>query len=132
VPQNKDENWFHLYLNATGIAAGSMSDILPECYQFYKSARDYEADRWARFERSWGNFFLAFLFNQMGNALNFQQKFQNIRLNTETQNYQGVWLEWGDLVHIIYNFEPLEEGALEDMPAFVTKFVEEHFDTDPW
>jgi hypothetical protein len=34
-------------------------------------------------------------------------------------------------VHIIYNFEPLEEASLEDMDTFVAKFVEEHFDTDP-
>ena len=31
------------------------------------------------FESSWGNFFLAFLFNQMGNALNFQTKFERIQ-----------------------------------------------------
>lgn len=29
VPQNKDENWFHMYLNVTGLVAGPMSDILP-------------------------------------------------------------------------------------------------------
>lgn len=72
VPQTPEETWFHMYLNATGLVAGPMSDIMPECYQFYKSIIEREGDRWARFDRSWGNFFLAFLFNQMGNALNFQ------------------------------------------------------------
>lgn len=37
-----------------------------------------------------------------------------------------MWLEWGDLVHIIYDFEPLEEGALEDINSFVTQFVQDH------
>jgi len=45
----------------------------------------------------------------MGNALTFQQKFANIRIDEETQNYQGVYLEYGDLVHIILDFEPLED-----------------------
>ncbi len=63
VPQDAEENWFHTYLNITGLVAGSMSDILPECYQFYKSVVEREEERWARFDRSWGNFFLAFLFN---------------------------------------------------------------------
>lgn len=55
----------------------------------------------------------------MGNALNFQQKFQNINLHTETQNFQGVYLEYGDLVHIIWDFEPLEDGTLEDLDSKV-------------
>lgn len=133
VPQDSEENWFHVYLNITGLVAGSMSDILPECYQLYKSVVEREQDRWRRFDRSWGNFFLAFLFNQMGNALNFQQKFQNIRLNKETQNFQGVWLEWGDLIHIIYDFEPLEDAALEDINSYITEFVENQgWNTDPF
>lgn len=55
---------------------------------------------------------IAFLFNQMGNALAFQQKFANIALDKETQNFQGIWLEYGDLVHIIWDFQKLEASSL--------------------
>jgi len=72
---NEEEYWLHPYLNFTGMIGGNMSSIVPECYKFYKSVVEREQDRWSRFNKDWGNFFLAFLFNQMGNALNFQQKF---------------------------------------------------------
>ena len=54
------------------------------------------------FNSNWGNFFLAFLFNQMGNALNFQAKFTSISENRAKQNYMGVWQEYGDLFYLIY------------------------------
>lgn len=79
----KPEGWFHIFLNMTGIIGGDASAIVPECYQFGKSAGQREADRWERFGKSWGQFWLAFLFNQMGNALNFQNKVNNIRENTD-------------------------------------------------
>lgn len=125
VADDPEEFWLHPLLNFTGAMAGPMSDITPECYQFYKSVRETEADRWERFDKSWSNYFLAFLFNQMGNALNFQQKFENIRLNRETQNYQGVWLEYGDLIHIIYDFEPLEDAALLTVDEYVARYIDD-------
>ena len=70
--ENPTEFWIHPFLNFTGLIAGPFSEILPECYQFSLSVVAYEKDRWERMDRSWSNFFLAFLFNQMGNALNFQ------------------------------------------------------------
>ena len=106
------ENWFHPFLNITGLIGGNLSAIIPECYKFGRSVVDREKERWLRFEENWGNFFLAFLFNQMGNALNFQQKFTNIRLAQETQNYQGLWTEIGAIVHLVWDFEPLEDAAM--------------------
>lgn len=68
----------------------------------------------------------------MGNALNFQQKFENIRINKETQNYQGVWLEYGDLIHIMWDFEPLEDSALLSLDKYVSDLVNRtHFYEDP-
>jgi len=32
-------------------------------------------------------------------------------------------LEYGDLVHIIWDFEPLEEGSLEDIDSNVEQFL---------
>ena len=52
----------------------------------------------------WGDVAIAFLFNQMGNALRFSQIFDNIKLDEENQNFQGVWMEYGDLVHIVWDF----------------------------
>lgn len=63
--------YFQPYLNYTGAIAGPYSDSLPNCYSFLYSVYDYEGNRFKTFGSSWGNFFLAFLFNQMGNALAF-------------------------------------------------------------
>jgi len=54
----------------------------------------------------------------MGNALTFQQKFENIALAEETQNYQSVYLEYGDLFHDILDFEPLEDSALRKIESY--------------
>lgn len=123
VSSDPTEFWLHPLLNLTGMVGGPMSDIPLECYVFYKSIREREQERWERFDKSWSNFFLAFLFNQMGNALAFQQKFENIRINKETQNFQGVWLEYGDLLHVIWDFEPLEDAALAQIDTQVARYL---------
>lgn len=63
VAEDPKENWFHTLLNFTGAMAGPASDVPPQCYMFYKSVRTRESERWIRFDKSWNNFFLAFLFN---------------------------------------------------------------------
>ena len=69
--ENSGENAFHLFLNITGLIGGDLADIFPECWLWGKDIIDVETARWLEFNSNWGNFFLAFLFNQMGNALNF-------------------------------------------------------------
>jgi hypothetical protein len=63
VADDPDEFWFHPLLNLTGAMAGPLSDIPPQCYQFYKSVKETESERWIRFDKSWSNVALAFLFN---------------------------------------------------------------------
>jgi len=58
----------------------------------------------------------------MGNALEFQQKFENIKLDKETQNFQGVWMEYGDLVHIIWDFQKLEASARGSLDAYMAQY----------
>lgn len=59
----------------------------------------------------------------MGNALEFQQKFTNIALDQETQNYQGVWMEYGDLVHIIWDFQQLEASARDSLESMLSLYI---------
>lgn len=63
------DNWWFTYLNLTGLIFGPISDIVVDCYRFAESVADYEIDRFVSFNNDWGEFFLSFLFNQMGNAL---------------------------------------------------------------
>lgn len=98
-----NETWLNPWLNFTGMVGGPVAASLPFCYQFQKSIVETEKERFESYN-GWGEIMIAFLFNQMGNALEFQQKFTNIKLDQETQNYQGVWMEYGDLVHIIWDF----------------------------
>ena len=79
------------YLNATGAIFGPVADSLPSCYDFGSAVYTAESARFTTFGSSWGNFFLAFLFNQMGNALNFQTKFERIQDERDRQNFAGVW-----------------------------------------
>jgi hypothetical protein len=66
-----ETNWWFNYLNLTGIMFGPISEIIVECYRFGNSVYKYEAERLIQFGNEAGEFFLAFLFNQMGNALYF-------------------------------------------------------------
>ena len=53
----------------------------------------------------------------MGNALQFVTKFNNINLNRDIQNYAGAWLEFGSIVHIVLDFQPLalaSRGSIYD------------------
>lgn len=71
VERNATEGGFHMYLNLTHLIGGKASEIPPYCYKFMNSVYQVEESRWEAFEKDWGEFFLAFLFNLMGNALNF-------------------------------------------------------------
>ena len=71
--------WWFTYLNLTGIIFHPISDIIVDCYRFGESVYEYESDRFVQFNNDWGEFFLSFLFNQMGNALQFQAKFTRIQ-----------------------------------------------------
>lgn len=59
----------------------------------------------------------------MGNALEFQQAFENIQLDKETQNYRGVYMEWGRLIHAIWDFQQLETAQLEQANAMIMEFL---------
>ena len=71
-------NYYLTFLNVTGIIFGPASDILVDCYRFSESVYVYESTRFQQFNSDWGEFFLSFLFHQMGNALQFQAKFTRI------------------------------------------------------
>ena len=79
MANNQHSTLFLPYLNVTGAIYGPLANSLPSCYAFLTEVSEYERARFMTFESSWGNFFLAFLFNQMGNALNFQTKFERIQ-----------------------------------------------------
>ena len=126
VAKNATENLWHVYLNITHMIGGKGSEIPPQCYRFGNSVYKREDARWQRFGKDWGNFFLALLFNLMGNALNFQQRFANINENEANQDYVGVYREYGYLVHLTYDFEPLPEMAYKDIHSYSNSFAKQH------
>lgn len=118
--------YFEPYLNVTGSISGPIADSLPNCYNFLYSIYTVEETRFQSFNNNWGDFFLAFLFNQMGKALSFQTKFQRIEEMKERQNYLGIWQEYGDLLYLIWTFSPINDGAIDDMRTFVERWFAEH------
>lgn len=126
VANGTRSGFFQPYLNVSGIFAGPVSASLPTCYSFVYSFYLVESTRFTTFGSNWGNFFLAFLFNQMGNALVFQSKFERIEEARERQDYPGMWQEYGDTIHLIWDFPPLEESALESVESYAEKWMEDH------
>jgi len=138
VPKSENnETEFNVALNFTGMLGGNMSSVILDCYKFGKSVVEKESQRWIAFDSNWGNFFLAFLFNQMGNALNFQQRITNIQLYEETQNFQSYYTEVGAIIHLIWDFQPLlTAGAKQAIDAdqlyqMVDRFASTLFDGRP-
>lgn len=37
-----------------------------------------------------------------------------------------MFVEWGDLVHIVWDFEPLEDASLEGIEQYIAQFVQEN------
>lgn len=62
----------------------------------------------------------------MGNALNFQQKFERIQEEEEKQNYPGVWQEYGDLLYLIWTFQPIEGASIQEIETFAAKWLHDH------
>ena len=68
-------------MNFTRLLAGNFTKSIPTCYQFGISVYTYNVNRFAAYSNNWGNFFLAFLFNTMGNALAFKSIIDEITLD---------------------------------------------------
>lgn len=119
-------SYFEPYLNVTGTIGGPVADSLPSCYNFFYAIYETEEARYNSFNNNVGDFFLAFLFNQMGHALTFQKKFKTINEMKEQQNYQGVWQEYGDLFYLIWTFSPIDDAAMDDVRGYVDRWMDEH------
>ena len=75
------KSWEEPVMNFTRLVAGNMTRSIPLCYQFGISVYTYNVQRFAQYNNNWGDFFLAFLFNQMGNALAFKSIIDEITLD---------------------------------------------------
>lgn len=83
INRTAQPDFIHPLLNFTGMLGGDFSKAIPYCYQFVDDIYSVESERFASYS-SFGEIMIAFLFNQMGNALEFQQSFANIQLDKET------------------------------------------------
>lgn len=61
----------------------------------------------------------------MGNALNFQQRITNIQVNQENQDFVGVFREFGYIIHLVLDFEPIPEAAINDLRSYISQFLGE-------
>lgn len=78
-------------------------------------------NRAENFDYSWGNYALAFMFNQMGNAISFQTIFQTIGESRENQMYEEIYYQYGVLIRLIFDFLPLEDGSLQ---SYIADFLD--------
>lgn len=64
--------------------ARHMDNIAPNCYLWYTNGTTYFSNRFKQFNNSYGDLLMSFVFNLMGNALQFVTKFDNINLAEES------------------------------------------------
>lgn len=99
-------------MNFTKALSGNFSTTFVECYQF---GNNWWIDAYAKyvlFNRDIGSYLLAFLFNQMGNALNFKNIIDEINQDYANQYYTDIAYQYGRLVRKIFDFQPLATSSL--------------------
>lgn len=99
-------------LNFTAIISGNLSVSTYECYVFGYSVYDYTKTSIEGFSGV-DDWLLSFLFNQMGKALSFKYIFDEIESDREQQYYSDIAFQYGKLIKLIFDFESIDEGALE-------------------
>lgn len=67
----------------------------------------------------------------MGNALQFNSKFNRIAEYNTKQNYQSIWLEYGDLVYLIWTFDAVNAGSYDSIMETLSEFIEKWELMDP-
>ena len=82
-------SWSDPVLNFTAMIAGNFSDATVECYEFSYSMYTNSRTNFQLFG-SFGNWVLAFLFNQMGNALAFKSIFDDIAADQANGYYTDI------------------------------------------
>lgn len=96
------------WLNLTGLIGGNLATSLPYCYQFYTSVLLVETTRFKSYD-GWGDIMIAFLFNQMGNALAFQKSSKTSRSTKKPRTTRvSGWsmVIWSILFGISSNWKP--------------------------
>jgi hypothetical protein len=74
--------WEAPVLNFTRLVGGNFSYVPYNCWLMLLEIGDNAETRYESFD-TMGDFFLAFLFNLMGNSLKFQQAFKDIENNNK-------------------------------------------------
>lgn len=72
------DEWEGPIMNMSRLIAGNGTNVVFYCEQFGMSFYTYSVNKFALFDNSIFNYSLSFLFNQMGNALVFQNIFKEI------------------------------------------------------
>jgi hypothetical protein len=88
-----------------------MSDATYYCYVFGLDVRDVTVENVSAFD-SVADYFLGFLFNQMGNALSFKFIFDEIESDIKQQYYPDIAFQYGKLIKLVLDFEPVDDATL--------------------
>ena len=91
-------------MNFTRALAGNFSRSFVMCYQFGNSWWEKTLARWSLFGNNVVDYLMAFLFNQMGNALAFKSIFTEIEQDMKNQYYADIAYQYGRLIRKIFDF----------------------------
>lgn len=98
-------------MNITKAIAGNMSSSLVECEAMGENAYTFAVQKFAQFNNNIADFLLSFLFNIMGSALKFKSIFDEIQDDIKNQNYADIANQYGRMLRIIFDFEPMEAAG---------------------
>jgi hypothetical protein len=83
------DTWADPILNFTGMISGNLSDSVNYCWQFGADTYTTTLTNHQEYDTV-ADYFLAFLFNQMGKALSFKYIFDEIESDVEQQYYSDI------------------------------------------
>ena len=125
----KWKSWEAPIMNLSKSLSGNWSSALVDCATMGTNAYSYAQTKYTQFGSNIGNFIMSFLFNLMGSALKFKSIFDEIQADIKNQNYADIANQYGRMIRIMLDFDPMETASMqkasENFEEFLETFSEE-------
>lgn len=92
-------------MNFSRAIGGNFSYVPYNCFRAGYQLYDATVTKFQSFNNNVGDFFLAFLFNLMGNSLSLKKAFDDIANDQENQYYVDIALQYGKIIYLLVSFD---------------------------
>ena len=115
-------------MNASKAIGGNFSFIPLNCYQAGNSFVTKTVTKFQSFDGVISDFFLAFLYNLMGNALKLKQALEDIANDQKNQYYVDIALQWGKIIYLVTSFDSSDLASISQNKEQYNHFKNVMFD----